>query len=71
MQALTKKKEGVKFGGSEASSLRSDPDKEERWFLPYSLESIFGQQGSNCGKFERILAKDGWVINRYIAINLN
>ena len=52
-------KEGVAWtvGGLEASSLGSDPDKEERWFLSYSLESIFGQQGSNCGKFEKDISK--------------
>ena len=57
-------------GGSEASNHRLDPLALERT-LPCSLESIFGHQGSKCIKFEEILAKDGWVIDSYISINLN
>ena len=57
-------------GGSEASNRGLDPLALER-SLPCSLESIFGHQGSNCILFEKIFAKDGWVIDSYIEIILN
>ena len=42
-------------GGSQASNRRPDPLVLGQ-SLPYSLESIFGHQGSNLIKYEKILA---------------